>query len=115
MRNKKIFLPYKAVTTSQKEVNFKFSLDENTTSPLVINEIINLADRHVLYKKEVIGEITANTWSPKYSVYLAYARCDFKRIEALKELNVKSATGLVKAKITDLPFNFEALGLGSQS
>ena len=42
MRDKKIFLPYKAVTTSQKEVNFKFSLDENTASPLVINEIINL-------------------------------------------------------------------------
>ena len=42
MSNKKIFLPYKAVTTSQKEVNFKFILDENTTSPLVINEIINL-------------------------------------------------------------------------
>ena len=42
MENKKIFLPYKVVTTSQKEVNFKFSLDENTTSPLVINEIINL-------------------------------------------------------------------------
>ena len=82
---------------------------------LVINEKINLADRLVLYKKEVIGEITANTWSPKYSVYLAYARCDFNRIEALKELNVKSTTGLVKAKLTDLPFNFEALGLGSQS
>ena len=82
---------------------------------LVINEKINLADRLVLYEKEVIGEITANTWSPKYSAYLAYARCDFKRIEALKELNVKSTTGLVKAKITELPFNFEALGLGSQS
>ena len=47
--------------------------------------------------------------------YLAYAKCDLNRIEALKELNVKSTTGLVKAKLTDLPFNFEALGLGSQS
>ena len=82
---------------------------------LVVNEKINLEDRLVLYEKEVIGEITANTWSPKYSVYLAYARCDFNRIEALKELNVKSTKGLVKAKLTDLPFNFEALGLGSQS
>ena len=81
---------------------------------LVVNEKINLADRLVLDEKEVIGEITANTWSPKYSVYLSYARCDVKRIEALKELNVKSTTGLVKARITDLPFNFAALGLGSQ-
>ena len=28
--------------SKEKEVNFKFSLDENTNSPLVINEIINL-------------------------------------------------------------------------
>ena len=42
MNDKKIFLPYKAITASRKEVNFKFSLDENTNSPLVINEIINL-------------------------------------------------------------------------
>ncbi|MCH2285354.1 MAG: dimethylsulfoniopropionate demethylase, partial [SAR324 cluster bacterium] len=82
---------------------------------LVVNEKINLADRLVMDEKEVIGEITANTWSPRYSVYLAYARCDVKRIEALKELNVKSTTGLVKAEITDLPFNFAALGLSSQS
>ena len=41
-QDKKIFLPYKAITASRKEVNFKFSLDENTNSPLVINEIINL-------------------------------------------------------------------------
>ena len=35
METKRLFLPYKAVTTSQKEVNFQFSLDENTKSPLV--------------------------------------------------------------------------------
>ena len=82
---------------------------------LVVNEKINLADRLVMDEKEVIGEITANAWSPRYSVHLAYARCDVNRIEALKELNVKSTTGLVKAEITDLPFNFAALGLSSQS
>ena len=82
---------------------------------LVVNEKIDLADRLVLDEKEVVGEITANTWSPRYSVYLAYARCDFNRIEVLKELNVKSTSGLVKAKITFLPFNFAALGLSSQS
>ena len=42
MVNNKIFLPYKAITSSRKEVNFNFSLDENTNSPIVINEIINL-------------------------------------------------------------------------
>lgn len=55
MSNKKLFLPYKAITTSRKEVNFKFSLDENTDSPLFINEIINLllskiSDEIIIYK-----------------------------------------------------------------
>ena len=42
MSDKKIFLPYRAITSSHKEINFKFTLDENTNSPIVINEIINL-------------------------------------------------------------------------
>lgn len=37
-----LYLPYKAETSSKKKINFNFTLDENTTSPLVINEIINL-------------------------------------------------------------------------
>ena len=80
---------------------------------LVVNDKIDLAERLVLDEKDVVGEITANTWSPRYSVYLAYARCDVKRLENLKELSVKSTTGIVQATITDLPFNFSALGLGS--
>ena len=82
---------------------------------LVVNEDIELDGRLVLDEKEVIGELTANTWSPRYSVYLAYARCDVNRIEALNELNVKSTTGLIKGKICDLPFNFAALGLSNKS
>ena len=42
MQNKKLYLPYKAKTTSNKVIDFNFELDENTKSPLVINEIINL-------------------------------------------------------------------------
>ena len=82
---------------------------------LVVNEKIELADRSVLDEKDVIGEITANTWSPRYSVYLVYARCDANRILALNELNLKSTKGLVKARITDIPFNFVTLGLSNQS
>ena len=80
---------------------------------LVVTEKIDLVDRHVMDEKDEIGEITANTWSPRYSVYLAYARCNVERLEVLKKLSVKSTTGLVQAMITDLPFNFSALGLGS--
>ena len=42
MKKKILYLPYKVKTTSKKEINFNFTLDENTASPLVINEIINL-------------------------------------------------------------------------
>ncbi len=42
MNKKRTYLPYKVITTSKKEVNFNFCLDENTTSPLFINEVISL-------------------------------------------------------------------------
>ena len=42
MSKKKIYLPYKAVTTSKKEIDFNFRLDHNTDSPIVINEIITV-------------------------------------------------------------------------
>ncbi len=82
---------------------------------LIINEKIDLADKFVLDEKGIIGEITANTWSPRYSLYLAYARCNVGRIADLKELTVKTKTGLVNAKIADLPFDFAALGLSIKS
>ena len=42
MSKNNLFLPYKATTVSNKEINFNFGLDSNTSSPLIINEIINL-------------------------------------------------------------------------
>lgn len=42
MKKKILHLPYKAITSSKKELSFNFTLDENTSSPLVINEIVNL-------------------------------------------------------------------------
>ena len=42
MSNKKLYLPYKAITASKKEIEFNFLLDENTVSPLIINEFISL-------------------------------------------------------------------------
>ena len=42
MLKKKLYLPYKTVTSSKKEINFNFLLDENTESPLIVNEIISI-------------------------------------------------------------------------
>ena len=65
MSNKKIFLPYKAITASRKEVNFKFSLDENTNSPLVINEIINLLLSKISNEINIIIEEVLNIYRDK--------------------------------------------------
>jgi len=59
----------------------------------------------------VIGMITSNTWSPKHSVHLAFAKCDIGSIADVQDLHVNSSTGEVPAIITKLPFNFEFLGL----
>ena len=42
MQKRKIYLPYKAKTTTNKILDFNFRLDENTNSPLAIHEMINL-------------------------------------------------------------------------
>ena len=42
MQKKKLYLPYKAKTTTNKILDFNFRLDENTNSPLAIHEMINL-------------------------------------------------------------------------
>ena len=42
MNDNILFLPYKAITNTKKEIDFNFSLDKNTISPIVINEIISL-------------------------------------------------------------------------
>ena len=70
---------------------------------LVVNEKIDLADKQVLDEKGVLGEITASAWSPRYSIYLAYARCNVGRIESLKELIVNS-TKRVTSVVASLSF-----------
>ena len=39
---------------------------------LVVNEKIYLADKQVLDEKGVLGQITASTWSPRYSIYCLF-------------------------------------------
>lgn len=81
---------------------------------LVIARKVDLAGREVLAGKKMIGEITSHTWSPRYSVYLAYARCDLKEIAGLDELEVNTGTGSDNGQITELPFDFASLGLSGK-
>ena len=46
MVTKKLYLPYKTKTTTNKQLEFNFRLDQNTISPTTINEIIT----SLLYK-----------------------------------------------------------------
>ena len=78
---------------------------------LVMEKQVKLKDLRLMNDGKVIGMITSNTWSPKHSVHLAFAKCDIGSIADVQDLHVNSSTGEVPAIITKLPFNFEFLGL----
>ena len=42
MSSKYLYLPYKAQTITNKQLEFNFRLDPNTVSPTTINEIVSL-------------------------------------------------------------------------
>ena len=78
---------------------------------IVIDRKVNLIDKRVFIGSNVVGKITSDTWSPRYSVFLAFARCELKHLEDAQKLHVKTTSGEVSVRITDLPFDFETLGL----
>ena len=78
---------------------------------IVIDRKVNLIDKRVFIGSNVVGKITSDTWSPRYSAFLAFARCELKNLEDAQNLHVKTTSGEVSAWITDLPFDFETLGL----
>jgi len=78
---------------------------------IVIDRKVNLIDKRVFIGSNVVGKITSDTWSPRYSAFLAFARCELKHLEDDQNLHVKTTSGEGSARITDLPFDFETLGL----
>ena len=80
---------------------------------IVIDQHLKLKDMRLLSGDKQIGVITSNTWSPKYHAHLAFAKCEAKSIEKVIDLRVNTTSGQVPANLTELPFNFEALGLKS--
>jgi len=80
---------------------------------IVINHQVKLKDLRLYNGGRDIGVITSNTWSPKYRAHLAFAKCDINSIAEKQEMHVISSSGKVPARITELPFNFESLGLNS--
>ena len=80
---------------------------------IVINHQVKLKDLRLYNGVRDIGVITSNTWSPKYRAHLAFAKCDINSIAEKQEMHVISSSGKVPARITELPFNFESLGLNS--
>ena len=78
---------------------------------LVIEKKVNLTDIQVFSGNKVLGEITSNVWSPKYSAHLAFAKCDIKLLEDQQEKFVRTSSGKEAVQITNLPFDFSSLGL----
>ena len=86
---------------------------KNRLMGIVIDRQVKLKDLRLFSGGREIGVITSNTWSPKYRTHLGFAKCDINCIAEKQELHVISSTGKVPARITELPFNFESLGLKS--
>ena len=78
---------------------------------LVIEKKVNLTDRQVFIGNKVLGEITSNVWSPRYSVHLAFAKCDLELLGDQQNKYIKTSTGEAAVQITNLPFDFTTLGL----
>ncbi len=78
---------------------------------IVIDQKVDLIDLSLSCNGKEIGTITTNAWSPKYQRHLAFAKCSINNIDEEQELYVNSSDGEVSARMTELPFNFESLGL----
>ena len=78
---------------------------------LVIEKKVNLTDRQVFIGNKVLGEITSNVWSPRYSVHLAFAKCDLELLGDQQDQYIKTSSGEAAVQITNLPFDFTTLGL----
>ena len=78
---------------------------------LVIEKKVNLTDRQVFIGNKVLGEITSNVWSPRYSVHLAFAKCDLELLGDQQDKYIKTSSGEAAVQITNLPFDFTTLGL----
>ena len=80
---------------------------------IVIDQQVKMKDLRLYSGDREIGLITTNTWSPKYRRHLAFAKCDVNYISKKQNYYVISNNCKVPATITELPFNFESLGLYS--
>jgi len=78
---------------------------------LVIEKKVHLTDRKVFIGNKVLGEITSDVWSPRYSVYLAFAKCDLELLGDQQDKYIKTTSGEAAVQITNLPFDFTTIGL----
>jgi len=78
---------------------------------LLAKEKLDLKNRRVLKGDKIIGEITSNVWSPRYSRHLCFASCNKKLIQDTNTTYVESSDKNIEVEVTNLPFDFKSLGL----
>ena len=101
-----IYLPYKAITSSKKEIEFNFTLDSNTNSPIVINEIINTILTNISSEIDVYKPSNGDIIQ---AVCMALVvRCkmidyDFDKIQEIVQKTLKTAFNDAKKANVSLP------------
>ena len=78
---------------------------------LLAKEKLDIKNRVVSVGNKVMGKITSNVWSPRYSRHLCFARCEIELLEEPQKKYIESSIGNVEVEITNIPFDFRSLGL----
>ena len=77
---------------------------------LFSKEKLDIKQRGVFKGNKIIGEITSNVWSPRYSIHLCFASCNIELLEDSNTTYVETSNRKVEVEITNLPFDFKSIG-----
>ncbi len=80
---------------------------------LVLDSDAQITDNHLTIEQQAVGEIRSQCWSPKYGVHLAFVLCQLQPLGNNLEVNVQTTAGSQNARLTELPFEFDKLGLNA--
>ena len=81
---------------------------------LVLDSEAQISDNQLSVNGQAVGEIRSQCWSPRYGVHLAFVLCHLAPSDNNLEVSVQTAAGARAARLAELPFDFDKLGLNAQ-
>ena len=81
---------------------------------LVLDSEAQISDNQLSVNGQAVGEIRSQCWSPKYGVHLAFVLCHLGHLGNNLQVSVQTSAGEQAARLAELPFDFDKLGLKTQ-